>query len=86
MIHRGSLRIEDPLEGGSQGHSLETVSLKPLGSVSSNCRVFHGVSNGSTSSAKPAALTRAAIASCAVSILSRVPIPFVRSHPFFQSS
>jgi hypothetical protein len=42
-------RLKPDFRHQGLGHSLETVILYPLGSVSSNCRVFHGVSNGSTS-------------------------------------
>ena len=66
----------------------ETVSRKPLGSTTSNTRVFHSLSNGSDLSVIPALLARAATSStfCVVDNNNRRPTPFCRSRPFFQSS
>jgi hypothetical protein len=66
----------------------EMVSRKPVGSTTSNTRVFHSLSNGSDLSVIPARLARAATSStfCVVDIDNRSPTPFFRSRPFFQSS
>jgi hypothetical protein len=70
------------------GISEEMVSRKPLGSVTSNARLFHSVSCGSELSWMPAPLARTAISStfCVVDMNNRMPMPFFRSRPFFQSS
>src|SRR5436190_6134112 len=68
--------------------SEKTVSRKPLGSLTSNARLFHSVSCGSDLSVMPAFFTRFAISSTlpGVEMDKRTPIPFLRSRPFFQSS
>ena len=66
------------------GFSDEIVSRKPLGSVTSNARLFHSVSNGSEVREIPALFARFAISStfCVVDMKTRMPTPFFRSRPF----
>ena len=69
--------------------SEKTVSRKPLGSMTSNARLFHSVSRGSDLSVMPAFFARFAISSTLPGVVemdNRTPIPFLRSRPFFQSS
>src|SRR5690606_36930638 len=70
------------------GGSEEIVSRKPLGSVTSNARVFQSVSYGCAASVMPALVARLASSStfCGVDMNNRMPMPFLRSRPFFQSS
>jgi hypothetical protein len=71
------------------GVSEKIVSRNPLGSLTSNARLFHSVSCGSDLSVMPAFLARLAISSTVPGVVEmdkRTPIPFLRSRPFFQSS
>ena len=65
--------------------SEKIVSRNPLGSLTSNARLFHSVSLGSDLSVMPALLARFAISSTLPGALTdkRTPIPFFRSRPFF---
>jgi hypothetical protein len=68
--------------------SEKTVNMKPLGSLTSNARLFHSVSRGSDLSVMPAFFARLAISSTLpdAEMDKRTPMPFWRSRPFFQSS
>ena len=82
-VHDRSRRL--PAQAGMSDPIVQT---KPVGSITSNARLFHSVSRGSDLSVIPAPLARFAISStfCVVDMNNRMPIPFVRSRPFFQSS